>query len=84
VTIATMTTRGTTTARTADLTGIGERFGLYGALSGDPVTAEQLARRTYTDVHFIKAWLEQQVHEGFVAYDAATCRYANYCNWPRN
>jgi hypothetical protein len=54
------------------------------ALSEEPITAQQLAFRTRTDVNFINVWLAQQVNEGFVTYDAVTCRYANYCSWPRN
>jgi hypothetical protein len=83
MTFATITRKQFSPRRTADLAGIGERFGLYRALSGEPVTASQLAKRTFTDVNFINEWLEQQVYEGFVTYDASTTRYANYCTLPQ-
>lgn len=83
MTFAVMTRRGHSPTRTADLAGIGERFGLYRALCGDPVSAGDLAKRTFTDINFVNEWLEQQVYEGFVTYDASTGRYANYCTLPR-
>ena len=83
MTIATMTGRHHSHTRTTDLAGIGERFGLYRAMSGDPVTARELANRTFTDINFVREWLEQQVYEGFVTYDSSTGRYANYCTLPQ-
>lgn len=62
---------------------IGERFGLYEAMSESPVTASDLAKLTGLREGFVSDWLTAQVHEDFLVYDAATGRYANYCNWPR-
>lgn len=79
MTIATMTRRH----RSTDLAGIGERFGLYRALSGEPITDRELAASTYTDINFIREWLAQQVYEGYVTFDASTRRYTNYCTLPQ-
>jgi hypothetical protein len=75
-------TAGPATTRADYLVGIGERFGLYRVLGGKPVTARQLAAHTFTDIHFVKEWLAQQVDEGYVVEHAG--RYSTYCDWPRS
>ena len=51
---------------------IGDRLGLYRALSEEPARADELARRTGTDPRYITEWLRGQAAGGYVAYDANT------------
>lgn len=63
-------------AASAVLVGIGDRLGLYSALSGGPLTAAELARRTSTDERYVREWCCAQAAAGYVDYDAATDRFA--------
>ncbi|MEW9580777.1 hypothetical protein [Paraburkholderia sp. DGU8] len=48
---------------------------LYGALADNPISAQQLAKRTGTDREAVLQWLGCQVSRGHVQYDAAQQRY---------
>jgi SAM-dependent methyltransferase len=57
-------------AMSAALVVIGDRLGLYRAMaSGEPVTADELARRTTTDARYVREWLSSQAAGGYVTYD---------------
>jgi SAM-dependent methyltransferase len=57
-------------ALSAALVVIGDRLGLYRALSdGAPVSAEELAQRTGTDARYVREWLSNQAAGGYVTYD---------------
>jgi SAM-dependent methyltransferase len=57
-------------ALSAALVVIGDRLGLYRAMAdGEPVTAEELARRTGTDARYVREWLSNQAAGGYVSYD---------------
>jgi hypothetical protein len=66
-----------------DSASIGEEFGFYAALAGEPVTAAELAGRTGTEVSFVSRWLEEQTRQDYLTFDATSGRYAAYCRWPR-
>ena len=55
---------------------VGERLGLYRALSGQSLTAVELAERTGTTPRYVEEWLRGQAAGGYVEYDAGTDRYA--------
>lgn len=55
---------------------VGDQLGLYKALAGAPLSAEQLAQRTETDARYVREWLSAQAASGYVEYDAATDRFA--------
>jgi 2-polyprenyl-3-methyl-5-hydroxy-6-metoxy-1,4-benzoquinol methylase len=57
-------------ACSAALVGIGDRLGLYAALSGGPLTPAELARKTGTDERYVREWLCAQAAAGYVDYDA--------------
>ena len=60
----------------AVLVGLGDRLGLYAAMrDGEPVTPEELARRTGTYERLVREWLNGQAAGGFVAYDAEDGTY---------
>ncbi len=48
---------------------VGDQLGLYKALAGQPLTAEELARRTETDPRYVREWLSAQAASGYVTYD---------------
>jgi SAM-dependent methyltransferase len=57
-------------AMSAALVVIGDRLGLYRAMAGgEPVTADELARRTGTDGRYVREWLSGQAAGGYVTYD---------------
>ncbi len=57
-------------ALSAALVVIGDRLGLYRAMAdGEPVSAEELARRTGTDARYVREWLSNQAAGGYVSYD---------------
>jgi SAM-dependent methyltransferase len=59
-------------ALSASLVVIGDRLGLYRAMrDGEPVSAEELARRTDTDARYVREWLSNQAAGGYVSYDPA-------------
>ncbi|HWC44716.1 MAG TPA: class I SAM-dependent methyltransferase [Casimicrobiaceae bacterium] len=55
---------------------IGERLGLYKALSERPMTSDELAEVTGTDERYVREWLAAQAASGYVDYDAKTQRFA--------
>jgi len=55
---------------------VGDQLGLYKALADEPMTAEQLARRTETDARYVREWLSAQAASGYVEYDAASDRFS--------
>src|SRR5437588_1921263 len=56
-------------ALSAALVVIGDRLGLYRALGdGEPVTAEELAKRTDTDPPYVRESLSNQAAGGYVTY----------------
>jgi 2-polyprenyl-3-methyl-5-hydroxy-6-metoxy-1,4-benzoquinol methylase len=58
-------------AMSAALVVIGDRLGLYRAMSdSEPMTAEELARRTGTDARYVLEWLSNQAAGGYVTYHA--------------
>jgi hypothetical protein len=54
---------------------IGDELGLYRELSGDPVTAGELAAKTGTNERYFREWLANQAAGGYVEYDAANEKY---------
>ena len=63
-------------AQAGILTYIGDRLGLYGAMSGaGPVTPEQLAERTDTNERSVREWLNGQAAGGYVTYDPSSATY---------
>jgi hypothetical protein len=74
----------TQVASGTDPVAVGERLGLYEAISEDAVTATELARRTGAPTRFIRDWLADQAGECYLTHDAATGRYATWCSWPRS
>ena len=57
-------------AMSASLVVIGDRLGLYRAMSdGEPITAQRLAQRTQTDPRYVREWLANQAAGGYVSYD---------------
>ncbi len=55
---------------------LGERLGLYRALSEQPATADDLARRTSTDARYVTEWLRGQAAGGYVTYDAGSGEFS--------
>jgi SAM-dependent methyltransferase len=63
-------------AMNAALILIGDKLGLYKAMSGaGPMTSAELAAKTGTAERYVREWLAAQAAGGFVLYDAATARY---------
>jgi SAM-dependent methyltransferase len=61
----------------AGLVVIGDRLGLYRAMADcEPITVEELARRTGTVPVYVAAWLANQAAGGYLQYDAASGMYA--------
>ena len=60
----------------ATLVLIGDKLGLYRAMSGaGPLTPAELAAKTKTAERYIREWLNANAASGYVKYDAATKRY---------
>jgi SAM-dependent methyltransferase len=55
---------------------IGERLGLYKALSERPMSSDELAKVTDTDERYVREWLAAQAASGYVDYDPKTQRFA--------
>jgi ubiquinone/menaquinone biosynthesis C-methylase UbiE len=55
---------------------LGDRLGLYKALSEQPATADDLARRTGTDARYVAEWLSGQAAGGYVTYDPDTGQFS--------
>lgn len=62
-------------AMSAALVVVGDRLGLYRALTGSPATAAELAARTGTATRYVQEWLDAQAAGGYVVYDPADGRY---------
>lgn len=58
-------------AATAALVLIGDKLGLYRALTGGPITSATLAGRTGTNERYIREWLGAQAASGYVSCDPA-------------
>ncbi|HYB38254.1 MAG TPA: class I SAM-dependent methyltransferase [Mycobacterium sp.] len=54
---------------------IGDELGLYTALAGHRLSAEELAQKTGTNVRYIREWLANQAAGGYVEYDEASDTY---------
>ena len=54
---------------------IGDELGLYTALAGHRLSAEQLAQKTGTNARYIREWLANQAAGGYVEYDEADDTY---------
>jgi SAM-dependent methyltransferase len=55
---------------------LGDRLGLYKALSARPMTPEELADDTETDARYIREWLSAQAASGYVHYEPSTGRFS--------
>ena len=55
---------------------IGERLGLYKALSEGPASPSELAERTKTDPRYVREWLSSQAAGGYVTYDPAADKFS--------
>jgi len=62
---------------TAALVYIGQKLGLYNAMSGaGPLTSAELAARSGTSERYIREWLLNQAAAGYVEYDPQTQKYS--------
>jgi SAM-dependent methyltransferase len=48
---------------------IGEKLGLYKALSERPMTSSELSAKTNTDERYVREWLASQAAGGYISYD---------------
>jgi len=55
---------------------IGEKLGLYQALSHGPVSTAELATTTRTDERYLREWLASQAAGGYITYDARTEKFS--------
>jgi SAM-dependent methyltransferase len=63
-------------AMNAALIVIGDKLGLYKAMSGaGPMTSAELAKKSGTTERYVREWLASQAAGGFVTYDAASGKY---------
>jgi len=63
-------------AATTAMTVIGDRLGLFDAMTGvGPVSAAELARRTGLHPRLVTEWLSSQVVSGYLRHNAATGRF---------
>jgi 2-polyprenyl-3-methyl-5-hydroxy-6-metoxy-1,4-benzoquinol methylase len=56
---------------------IGDRLGLYKAMaeSGQPITSDELAKKTNTNERIIREWLANQAAGGYITYNASDGKY---------
>jgi SAM-dependent methyltransferase len=54
---------------------VGDKLGLYKGLAEQPLTAEDLARKTETDPRYVLEWLSAQAASGYVNYDASSRKF---------
>src|SRR5215475_9712255 len=54
---------------------IGEKLGLYKALSHGPVSTAELAATTRTDERYLREWLASQAAGGYITYDERTDKF---------
>jgi 2-polyprenyl-3-methyl-5-hydroxy-6-metoxy-1,4-benzoquinol methylase len=57
------------------LVAIGDRLGLWKALTEGPATPAELAKRSGCAERYLREWLDAQAASGYVTYDASTGRY---------
>jgi len=63
-------------ALSSTLVYIGQVLGLYKAMAdSQPITPEELARRTKTHVRYVREWLINQAAGGYVEFDPASGHY---------
>jgi SAM-dependent methyltransferase len=63
-------------AMNAALIVIGDKLGLYKAMSGaGPMTSAELAKKSGTAERYVREWLAAQAAGGFVTYDATSGKY---------
>jgi SAM-dependent methyltransferase len=62
-------------AMSAVLVVMGDKLGLWKALSEAPATPAELAKRTGCAERYLREWLDAQASGGYVTYDPATGRY---------
>src|ERR1700751_5028475 len=55
---------------------IGEKLGLYKALSAGSMNCSQLAAKTQTDERYLREWLSSQAAGGYITYDADTDKFS--------
>ena len=54
---------------------IGDELGLYTALAGNRLSAEELAQKTGTNARYVREWLANQAAGGYVEYDQDSDTY---------
>jgi SAM-dependent methyltransferase len=56
---------------------IGDRLGLYKAMAefGQPIIAEELAKKTNTNERYIREWLANQAAGGYITYNPSNGKY---------
>ncbi|HEY1297702.1 MAG TPA: class I SAM-dependent methyltransferase [Chloroflexota bacterium] len=54
---------------------VGDRLGLYRALSSGPLTSAELAGATQTSERYVREWLNAQAAGGYIDFDPLTNRY---------
>jgi len=73
-------------AMNAALIVIGDKLGLYKAMSGaGPMTSAELAKKSGTTERYVREWLAAQAAGGFITYDAASGKYtfpSKHSLWP--
>jgi len=63
-------------AMSAALVIIGDKLGLYKAMSGSgPITPAELAKRTGTTERYVREWLNAQAAGGYVTFDPSSSSY---------
>jgi 2-polyprenyl-3-methyl-5-hydroxy-6-metoxy-1,4-benzoquinol methylase len=62
-------------AASAVLVLIGDELGLYSALVGQRLSAEELAQKTGTSERYIREWLANQAASGYIEYDESSGTY---------
>ncbi|NYF89316.1 methyltransferase domain-containing protein [Tunturiibacter empetritectus] len=55
---------------------IGEKLGLYKALSSQPMTSAELSAKTSTDERYVREWLASQAAGGYVTYDEKAGKFS--------
>src|ERR671911_517181 len=56
---------------------IGDKLGLYKAMaeSGQPITSEELAKKTNTNERLVREWLANQIAGGYITYNTSDGKY---------
>ena len=63
-------------AISATLMLVGDRLGLYKELAKQPLTSQELAKRTNTNERYVREWLGNQGAGGYVQFDAHTNQWS--------